>query len=298
LPYILQQHEIKEKCIIEDFLIKELDFSFAFATSLLAKGKILDQENKRLRKKQLVKSGFIKVYVFEAKTKGLNPLFDSFHFALFDKPSGLKVHPSSISSEYTLLDEIQYHFGKEANLVHRIDAETSGLVLVAKNAYSEMMLKQMFEDKKYKKKYYAWVKGEIKENIEIKSKIQNASSFIKLKMQAGNEGKESLTLIKPLVHKKKRTLVEAIPITGRQHQIRVHLDSLSHNIIGDPIYGIDEDSCNDILNRKMSEEKRLKVTGASRLLLHAAYLEFSFLSQEYKFYSKQNFRAVNIKDIQ
>ena len=289
MPYIQEQYEIKEKCLIEDYLIKELNFSSSFATSLLAKGKILDQNNNRLRKKQVIKDGYIKVYIFKAITKGLKPLFDSFHFAIFDKPSGVKVHPSSISSQYTLLDEIQYHFGAQANLVHRIDAETSGLVLVSKNAYSEMMLKQMFEDKKYKKKYYAWVEKEIKEECEITAKINNASSFIKLKMLAGEEGKDSTTLIKPLAYKNNATLVQAIPITGRQHQIRVHLDSMGHRIIGDPIYGINENDCNDILNRKMSEEKRLEITGAPRLLLHAVYLEFTFLNTHYKFYSKQDF---------
>ncbi len=289
MPYIQEQYEIKEKCLIEDYLIKELDFSSSFATSLLAKGKILDQNNNRLRKKQVIKDGFIKVYIFKAISKGLKPLFDSFHFAIFDKPSGLKVHPSSISSEYTLLDEIQYHFGTQANLVHRIDAETSGLVLISKNPYAEMMLKQMFEDKKYKKKYYAWVEKEIKEECEITAKIQNASSFIKLKMQAGKQGKDSTTLIQPLRYKNNATLVQAIPITGRQHQIRVHLDFLGHRIIGDPIYGIDENACNDILNREMSDEERLEITGATRLLLHAVYLEFTFLKQNYKFYSKQDF---------
>jgi len=104
-------------------------------------------------------------------------------------------------------------------------------------------------------------------------------------------GKESSTLIRPLAYNKAKnqTLVEAIPYTGRQHQIRVHLDSIGHRIVGDPIYGLDENFVDDFLNDKIENSERVKVTGASRLMLHAYYLEFNFLDTTYVFCSKQGF---------
>jgi hypothetical protein len=193
---------------------------------------------------------------------------------------------------YTLLDEIKYHLGEKASLVHRIDTETSGLVLVAKNAFSDMFLKNMFEEKLYKKSYKAIVEGEIKEKLEINKPITNDTGLIKLKMKTDFKGKESTTIINPISYDeiKNQTLVEAIPLTGRQHQIRVHLDSIGHKIIGDTLYGVDEEFANMFLNNQISKEDRIQSTKASRLMLQADYLEFEFLDIIYKFSSKQSLK--------
>ena len=228
--------------------------------------------------------------IFEAQTKGLKPIFDSFHFAIFDKPSGIMVHPSSHQiGIYTLLDEVKYYCGKDASLVHRIDAETSGLVLVSKNPFSDMVLKNMFEEKLYSKKYKALVEGEIKKELEINTPITNDTGLIKIKMKTDINGKESTTIIRPLSYDKKtnQTFLEAIPLTGRQHQIRVHLNSIGHKIIGDPIYGTSEDFTNEFLKNNISDELRIKITKSSRLMLQADYLEFEFLNNIYIFKSMQ-----------
>lgn len=291
MPYILKKFDVKEKKLIDDFLVEDAKLSLKLSQSLLSKGKVLDHKNKRLQKNQSVKSGFIQVNIFQPITKGLKPLFETDHFAIFDKPTGLLVHPVTINNEYTLLDEIKYHFKDDASLVHRIDKETSGLVLVAKNRFSEMILKEKFEERKYKKTYKAIVQGEIKNDIEIKTPITNDSGLIKIKMKTHQEGKESYTLIKPISYNKilNQTLVEAFPKTGRQHQIRVHLDSINHRIIGDPIYGLEEEVANKILGKKVTQEERITLSGDKRLLLHAYSLEFEYLDINYKFCSKQSF---------
>jgi 23S rRNA pseudouridine1911/1915/1917 synthase len=69
----------------------------------------------------------------------------------------------------------------------------------------------------------------------------------------------------------------------------VHLDSIAHRIVGDPIYGLDETFVDDFLNNKVEKSERIKITGASRLMLHAYYLKFTFLNTTYKFCSKQEF---------
>jgi len=291
LPYVLKQYDVIAGEKVEDFLVDVVRLSETLAHKLLKNARIVDHKNKRLQKGKVLKSGYIKVLIFEPITKGLKPLFQTEHFALFDKPSGLLVHPTIRSTEYTLLDEIRYQFGDEANLVHRIDAETSGLILVSKNGYAQYILKEMFVKKEFVKKYKALVEKEIKEDILIDKKITTSNGLINLKMKTSQNGKESSTLIRPIVYDKakNRTLVEAIPYTGRQHQIRVHLDAISHRIVGDPIYGLNENFVDNFLNDKIENSERIKTTGASRLMLHAYYLEFTFLNTTYIFCSKQKF---------
>ena len=290
MPYIKKEFQTIKGKKIEEFL-ETLSLDLKLCLTLLEKGKITDENNKRLQKNQILKSDFIYIVVFEPLTKGLKPIFDSFHFAIFDKPSGIMVHPSSHQLNiYTLLDEIKYRFGEKGSLVHRIDAETSGLVLVAKNAFSDMVLKSMFEEKLYTKKYKALVNGQIKEELTINTPITNDDGLIKLKMKTHINGKESTTIIKPIFYDEinNQTLVEAIPLTGRQHQIRVHLDSIGHKIVGDPLYGVDESFADDFLRNKISQEKREEITKAKRLMLQANYLEFEFLDIKYIISSKQN----------
>jgi len=295
LPYQLKKYDVIAGEKVEDFLVDVVKLTETLANKLLQRGRIVDHKKKRLAKGKILTSGYIEVLVFEPMTKGLKPLFQTEHFALFDKPSGLLVHPTVRSTEYTLLDEIRYQFGDEANLVHRIDAETSGLILVSKNGYADYLLKEMFLKKAFVKKYKALVEKELKEEMLVNKKITNSTGLINLKMQTSENGKTSTTRIHPLAYNKKtnQTLVEAIPYTGRQHQIRVHLDSIGHRIVGDPIYGIDENFVDDFLNHKIGKSERTKRTGASRLMLHAYYLEFTFLKTTYVFCSKQVFMTNN-----
>ena len=296
MPYVLKQYDIiagkksKDKKV-EDFLVDVVKLSETLAHKLLKNARIVDHKNRRLQKGKVLKSGYIKVLIFKPITKGLKPLFQTEHFAIFDKPSGLLVHPTVRSTEYTLLDEIRYHFGDDANLAHRIDAETSGLILVSKNGYAQYVLQEMFAKKAFVKKYKALVENELKKDIVIDKKITTSDGLINLKMKTSENGKESSTLIRPIAYDKAKnqTLVEAIPYTGRQHQIRVHLDALSHRIVGDPIYGLNENFVDDFLNDKVENSERIKTTGAFRLMLHAYYLEFTFLNTTYIFCSKQEF---------
>ena len=146
MPYIKKEFKTIKGKKIEEFLTQDIPIDSKLLLTLLEKGKITDENNSRLQKNQTIKSNFIYIMV----------------------------HPSSHQLNiYTLLDEIKYLFGEKGSLVHRIDAETSGLVLVAKNAFSDMILKNMFEEKLYTKKYKALVENEIKEELIINSPITN-----------------------------------------------------------------------------------------------------------------------------
>lgn len=291
MPYIKKEFKTIKGVKIEEFL-QTLNVDFKLSLSLLEKSKITDENNNRLQKNQILKSDFIYITIFEPLSKGLKPIFECFHFAIFDKPSGITVHPLSHQiGLYTLLDEIRFYVGDKASLVHRIDNETSGLVLVAKNAFSDMVFKTMFEEKQFTKKYKALVEGKIESSLKIDTPISNDDGLIKIKMKTSKDGKESTTLINPIFYDKikNQTLVEAIPFTGRQHQIRVHLNSIGHKIVGDFLYGVDEKFADDFLKNKISEEKRLEITKAKRVMLQADYLEFEFLENIYKFSSLQKF---------
>ncbi len=291
MPYVVKKYDVIKGEKVEDFLIDVVKLSQTLAHKLLRNSRIVDHKNRHIQKGKVLKSGYIKVLIFEPITKGLKPLFQCEHFAIFDKPSGLIVHPTIRTREYTLLDEVRYQFGEDANLVNRIDAETSGLVLVSKNEYANYILKDKFAKKEFIKKYKALVENELKEEILIEKPIAPSSGLIKLKMQTSNNGKASSTLIQPISYNKatNQTLVEAIPYTGRQHQIRVHLNSVNHRIVGDPIYGLEETFVDKLLNKQIDQNQRIKTTGANRLMLHAYYLEFTFLNRRYIFTSKQKF---------
>lgn len=291
MPFILKQYPTIKGKKVQLFLLNEVGLSLSVSQKLLSRGRVFDEEGNRYQNGQTLKGDFIKVAVFQGITKGLKPIFDSEDFAIFDKPSGIMVHPTSKDTSYSLLDEIRYHFGEDANLAHRIDLETSGLVLVTKNKISDRYLKTMFEEKKYQKKYHALVKGKILNNLTINSPITKDGGKIGVKMKVSDDGKESSTTINPIkyIKDKNQTLLEVIPYTGRQHQIRVHLDSIGHTIVGDPIYGIDEDIADSYLSKTLSKKDRLKYTGHYRLMLHALYLEFEYKDKLYKIYSKQEF---------
>ncbi|WP_428026029.1 RluA family pseudouridine synthase [Arcobacter sp.] len=288
MPFILKEYPAHSGEKIQVHLVKNLKMKTSIAQKSIGKGRVFDEKLKPLKYGDILESDIIYIAQFEGHTRGLKPLFQSKFFAIFDKPSGIVVHPISKNTEYCLLDEVRYYFGPDANLVHRIDAETSGLIMCAKDREIESKLKLMFEEKKYKKSYLAIVRGEIKESISIDTSLQKEGKNIGVRMEAGVEGKKSKTIINPIKYDKKNdlTLVEAIPVTGRQHQIRVHLYSIGHTILGDPIYGVDDDFANDYLDKVLDEKRREEVSGSHRLWLHANYLEFSYEGVLYKIYSK------------
>jgi len=289
MPFVFKKYNTVKGKKIQQFLLDEAGLSSSVSQKLLAKNRVFDDQGNVLKNGQTLQCKYIQVAVFEGHTRGLKPVFEVEDFAVFDKPSGVMVHPTRKTTAYSLLDEIRHYFGDKADLAHRIDAETSGLVLVAKNKQASTILKTMFEHRKCDKEYLALVKGQLKNNITIDKPISKSNSTIKVKMTCENKkGKASITHVHPLEFNKKdnTTLVKAIPITGRQHQIRVHLDSIGHTILGDPIYGVDDQIADEYLRKILPDEKRIELTGAKRLMLHANNLLFFYKDKEYDITSK------------
>jgi 23S rRNA pseudouridine1911/1915/1917 synthase len=158
--------------------------------------------------------------------------------------------------------------------------ETSGLLLASKHKKAENYLKNAFEVKKIKKSYLAWVDGKLTEPFSISEpiKVNQDYSHTKHKVFIDPEGKHAHTDFKPLLYDETldATLVACYPLTGRTHQIRIHLFHVKHPILGDPIYGTTFPTANAYLDGTLSEEERFELTGASRLMLHAQTLHFPY----------------------
>lgn len=290
MPFILKEFKAVKNKKIQIFMMQDLHYKPRESNRLISKGRVFDSLGNSYLMSENIRENSIYVALFEGATRGLKPLQNFRDFSIFDKPSNLMIHPISKATAYSLLDEIRYHLGESANQAHRIDAETSGLVLVGHNEKVTNALATMFERKEYKKSYIAIVEGKIEEEITIDKNIKKEGKLIGVRMTTceRDEGKESITYIKPLKYNEKRdlTLLEVTPITGRQHQIRVHLYSIGHKILGDPIYGIDDVTAENYLNKTLSEEERFLATKSHRLWLQANYLEFTYQEVIYKIYSK------------
>jgi 23S rRNA pseudouridine1911/1915/1917 synthase len=289
LAYVTKKFFQQEKKKIFKILMDELHVSVHQAQRLIDRKRVR-VEGELFESKSAEVCGKIEVILFEPNPIGLKPIFETEYFAVFEKPSGILVHPRKREEVQTLNDDIKYLFSQEANAAHRIDKETSGLVLIGKNKKSEIELKQLFEDKKVYKEYMALVFGKVEQEmtIDAKLKVGSPNSKIKIKVHVDEHGKNSLTKIIPLEYDKKTdtTFLKVIPKTGRQHQIRAHLFHVKHSIIGDTLYGVDEDFADRYLSKIVKDDERLHVTKASRLLLHASRIKFIYKDKEYDIISK------------
>ncbi len=290
MPFVAKKVVVQTPTKLFLVLMREFEITQKEAQRMIDTKKVF-QKGKLIKDKAAVVQGELEIIHFQPKPQGLKPIFEAKDFLLYDKPSGIMVHPRNRKSEYTLIDELKSAYGMGANIVHRIDKETSGLILAAKHKEAERELKRLFETKKIQKKYLALVSGELKEEILIDAPIAINRDFskIKLKMRICPTGKPAQTIVQPLYHLGPYTLVEAIPLTGRQHQIRLHLFHIHHPIVGDPIYGRSSEDAIRYLDKKMDTKQRIQKTGAPRLMLHAYSLEFSYKTIRYQLLSHHDF---------
>ena len=292
---------VKEKQKAFLFLMNELGYPQREAQRFISKGRILVNGEKMLKTAGEIE-GEIEFIYFEPITKGLKPTFIEQEFVVFDKPSGVLVHPQTKATPYSLIDELKFQYGRDANIAHRIDQETSGLVLCARNKVSEREIKMMFQERDMKKKYLAMVHGEFKESLVVKAPLlrkQDESAVVRMIVSVHESGKPSETSFEPLEYfsELNMTLIECSPHTGRQHQIRVHLFHVKHPIVGDPIYGQTKEDFIRHLDRVLTPQMRIDKSGATRLLLHANELEFELYDKKYNVKSKVDFLENCLKSL-
>ncbi len=299
MPFVIEKYIIEKKQRLFLYLINELGYTQKEAQRLIAKGRVL-QDGKVISKASEEVEGEIEFIYFKPISKGLLPIYIEKEFVVFDKPSGVLIHPQNRHTEYSLIDELKFQYGNDANITHRIDQETSGLVLCATNKKSEREIKIMFQERDMKKTYLAMVHGEFKEDMIVEAPLlrkEDESAIVRMVVKVDDRGKPSKTSFKPLKYfpDLNMTLVECKPHTGRQHQIRVHLFHVKHPIVGDPIYGQKEENIIRFLDKEISKEERVKLSGSSRLLLHAHELEFELYNKLYTIKSPFDFEKESIK---
>jgi len=190
-----------------------------------------------------------------------------------DKPAGIPVHPVSRVRENSVILMLRRQEGTATlRLAHRLDRETSGALLVARDAAAARALSTAFERGEVSKEYLALVRGEIdREEGEIDLPIGPArDSRVRCRLAPHEDGKPSRTLWKVERRLRGSTLVRVFPRTGRRHQIRVHLTAMGHPVLGDLLYGRDDDDFLAVL--RGARDPRRDEGGPRRHLLHCARL--------------------------
>lgn len=286
MPFVKRTFMVKKPIKAFLYIMKQFNFTQGESQRLIAKGRILIN-GKSIYNTGATIEGEIEVVYFEPKSRGLKPIFVDKKFLVFDKPSGVLVHPNTMSTEYSMLDEVRTHSGQNANGTHRIDMETSGLFLASRDKEAERFLKGSFEKKIIEKNYLAWVRGRITKPFVVEEPICIRTNYNinKHKVEICKDGKYSKTEFRPISYNKEldSTLIECKPLTGRLHQIRLHLFHMKRSILGDPIYGPSFETSSKYLDGTITKEERFIETGASRLMLHANLLKFSY---KYKYVIK------------
>ncbi len=202
---------------------------------------------------------------------------------VLDKPAGLAVHPSARYHKHTLTAVLRDVFGPGHGweMAHRLDRETSGVIAFGRHGGSASILKRAFGRRQVAKQYLAIVHGILAGSVRIDVPIGAAvGSRVRIKMgprALADGGMTALTEVTPLRHAAFRgspiTLVEARPHTGRQHQIRVHLDHIGHPVLGDKLYGIDESAFLAVYDHGRLMDEFEAELGLGRQALHAHVLE-------------------------
>lgn len=177
----------------------------------------------------------------KAQNIPLNVVYEDDDLIIINKPAGLIVHPGAGNPDYTLLNALLHHYPNaktliRAGIVHRLDKETTGLMVIAKTAASQTNLIAQLQSREIKRSYVALVYGHLISGGEIHTFFGRHPKN-RLKMAVLPQGKEALTYYHIKRQYQDFTLLEVQLASGRTHQIRVHMAHIKHPLIGDPLYG-------------------------------------------------------------
>lgn len=294
MPFIKQTISIDKPIKATLFLQNYLQISPKDTQRFIDKGRI-SINGEIFCQKSGILCGEIEILRFIPQDLGIEPMFKTPDFAIFDKPPKILSHPKGRFFHQSLLDSVRFHFGDSANIINRLDSQTSGLIMASINKCNEASLKLLFEYRQVKKCYLALVQGNLK-SCEINLPIMEQHKKCEKKRDLGirsiinDNGKPSITQVERIAYDKRRdtTLIKAYPLTGRTHQIRLHLSHIGHRILGDGLYGVSDNITRDFLDGRIVESMRSKILGANRLMLHSHSLEFCFKGVDYRIFSAIN----------
>ena len=245
--------ENNESSRIDSYLIDKLDKSRSKIQSMIKDGNIKVNDNK-VKVSYLVKESDV-IEVEEVtelsldvvpEQMDLDIVYEDEDVIVVNKANGVVVHPAVGNNSGTLVNGLLYHSRNLSNvngefrpgIVHRIDAYTTGLLMVAKNDKAHEILAKQLEEKTTHRKYIALVWGVIKNDTgTIDAPIGRDSNDRKKMAVTANNSKHAVTHFKVLKRYKEVTLIELMLETGRTHQIRVHMNYIGYPIVNDPVYG-------------------------------------------------------------
>lgn len=210
-------------------------------------------------------------------------LYEDADALVVDKPPLVPVHPSGRYLSDTLIQRVHAHFHCERlhrdarpRLCHRLDRETSGVLLIGVTPQSHAEFMRQFEAREVEKEYLAIVRGVMEQDsgtVDLPIGPARTSS-IDLKMAVAADGQEAVTEWNVVERVRDRTLVACRPLTGRQHQIRVHMDALGHPLVGDKLYGVEDALFQRYAEGELTAED-LELLELERHALHNHRLEFT-----------------------
>ncbi len=209
---------------------------------------------------------------------------------VINKPAGLVCHPTKGDEYSSLISRVRLHLGAgiSAHLVNRLDRETSGVVLVAKNSEVAGELGKLWEARAVQKEYLAIVHGHLREaSMRLDFPLgKDLQSMVAIKDCVRADGAAAQTEYE-LLHYFARdhqpfSLLRVQPRTGRKHQIRIHLSYIGHPIVGDKLYGHDEDAYLALVQNRLSSDQKRKLILPNQAL-HARRVSFKWRGQEWSF---------------
>jgi len=248
---IVIEQEINER--IDSYLSKNTDFSRSKVVKMLESGTILVND-KEVKNSYTLKLGdVITIGEYKEEEMSVEPenipldiVYEDEEVMVVNKPNGMVVHPAIGNNHGTLVNALLYHSKSLSDvngefrpgIVHRIDADTTGLLMVAKNNKAHEILAEELSKKQTTRKYIALVWGVIKEDTAtIDAPIGRDNTDRKKMAVTSINSKDAVTHLKVIERFKDATLIELQLETGRTHQIRVHMNYIEHPVVNDPVYG-------------------------------------------------------------
>lgn len=255
-----------ENLTLKEVLLDKLNFSVR-SLSKMKRYKTVKVNNKYIRPADKINKGdLIEVRIdedmaeFKPQDLNLPILYDDFDIIMVNKPPFMVVHPTKSHYENTIANGVTHYIvdkGENVKIrfVNRLDMNTSGLVIVAKNPYAQFVLSSDMKDDNVEKMYIAVVKGVVKEDFGTINEPIYRPTDDSIKRIVHEDGQPSVTHFEVVERLKDATVLKLKLETGRTHQIRVHLNHIGHGIIGDELYGhVDE----NLINRQALHAFSLK----------------------------------------
>ena len=246
----------KNQVRLDKYLADNTDYSRSLILKMIKDGFIM--VNNKVEKPSFIvsiddeidiKDGYIKEDHINPEKMDLEIIYEDEYLMVINKHSGIDVHPGAVNKSNTLVNGLKYYTDNLSDgedetrpgIVHRIDKDTSGLLLIAKTNKCEELLSEMFKKHSINREYIALVHGIIEnDKVKIDAPIGRDTTNRKQMTVTSKNSKEAITHLTVLKRYKKFTLVKLKLETGRTHQIRVHMKYINHPIYNDPVYSNDK----------------------------------------------------------